>query len=254
MTFILLRAGNASSWTGPTGNNTWLLPGHTPTLIDAGVGTPEHIESIARALQGAALGSVLITHGHPDHAAGAPALAARWPGVRIRQFGSGADPLVDREQIAAGDLALVVMHTPGHATDHCCFVAEDDVFCGDLVRLGGTVVIPASHGGDLVQYLESLARVRGLHPRRLLPGHGPIIDDPAAIIDQYLRHRAERETQVIDALKVGCRTPQQIVMRLYVGLAPELMPAAAESVMAHLIKLSKEGKAIRKNEEWILSA
>ncbi len=252
MTPILLPAGNASSWTGPTGNNTWLLSGETPTLIDAGVGNADHIEAIDRALQGAPLASVLITHGHPDHASGAPALAARWPAVRIRRFGSARDPLIDNEQIAAGNSWLTVMHTPGHAPDHCCFVAANDVFCGDLVRLGGTVVIPASQGGDLAQYLASLERVRTMNPERLLPGHGPIIEDPAAIIEQYLRHRAEREAQVIDALKAGCRTPRQIVIRLYSGLPPELLPAATESVMAHLIKLANEGKAVRESEEWIL--
>jgi glyoxylase-like metal-dependent hydrolase (beta-lactamase superfamily II) len=250
---ILLSAGNASSWTGPTGNNTWLLRGQAPTLIDAGVGNAEHIDAIARELRGTALASVLITHSHPDHASGAPALAARWPGLRIRQFGGGSDPLVDNERIAAGDSRLTVMYTPGHAPDHCCFVAGKDVFCGDLVRLGGTVVIPASHGGDLAQYLESLRRVRGLNPERLLPGHGPIIEDPAAIIDQYLHHRAERETQVIDALRAGCRTPQQIVVRLYEGLPPELLPAAAESVIAHLIKLANEGKAVQESQEWRLT-
>ncbi len=99
MHHILLPALNASTWTGPTGTNTYLLPGRMPTLIDAGVGKPEHIEAIARELQGAPLALVLITHGHSDHAAGYLPLSARWPDVRIRQFGSGDQPIEDEEVI-----------------------------------------------------------------------------------------------------------------------------------------------------------
>jgi len=250
MTTLVLPAGNASAWTGPTGNNTYLLLGRVPTLVDAGVGNPEHIDAIARELGGRALALVLITHGHPDHAAGAPALTNRWPAVHIRQVGTGPNPILDHDRIEAGNSIVTAVHTPGHAPDHCCFLAEEDLFCGDLVRLGGTVVVPANRGGDLVQYLHSLRRVRDLRPRRLLPGHGPIIDDPGALIDEYLRHRAERELQITEALKAGCDTPERIVSRVYGGLAPALVPAAVESVLAHLIKLRDEGKAFKDRNSW----
>ena len=105
----------------------------------------------------------------------------------------------------AGSTTLTALHTPGHAPDHFCFldVATGDVYCGDLARRGGTIVVPASAGGDLAQYLASLRRIRALQPRRLLPGHGPIVLDPAALIDDYLQHRAEREAQVLDAAATG---------------------------------------------------
>ena len=92
MSHILLPAHNASTWTGPTGNNTYLLPGRVPTLIDAGVGKPEHVDAVAHALGGRPLALVLITHGHSDHVNGVPALVARWPDVRVRQFGAGNEP------------------------------------------------------------------------------------------------------------------------------------------------------------------
>jgi glyoxylase-like metal-dependent hydrolase (beta-lactamase superfamily II) len=239
---ILLRAGNASEWTGPTGNNTWLLPGRTPALVDAGVGHAAHLEALAAALGRAALASVLITHGHTDHVTGVPAIAARWPSVRV--LGSGFTALEDGQWIEAGNTRLRALHTPGHAPDHFCFFdeREGDLYCGDLVRHGGTVVIPASRGGDLQEYLDSLARVRALMPRRLLPGHGPAIDDPAAVIDRYIEHRAARERQILDALAAGCTTPESIVPRVYGPLSPVLLPAAAESVLAHLIKLRREGR------------
>ena len=122
MSHILLPAHNASTWTGPTGNNTYLLPGAVPTLIDAGVGKPEHVDAIADALGGRPLALVLITHGHSDHVNGVPALVARWPDVRIRQFGAGNEPILDGEVIAAGDRTVTAIHTPGHSPDHCCFL------------------------------------------------------------------------------------------------------------------------------------
>ena len=250
MKHILIPARNASTWTGPTGNNTYVLPGRVPTLIDAGVGNAEHLDDVARELEGRALEQLLITHGHSDHASGIPAIVARWPDVRVRQFGAGEHPIVDDERIDAGNGAVTVLHTPGHSPDHCCFVAGGEVFCGDLARSGGTIVIPAGRGGDLTQYLASLQRVRRLRPERLLPGHGPVIDDPDFVIDAYVRHRAQRDGQILDALAQGLTSPEDIASRIYGGLAPELTKAAAQTVLAHLIKLEREGRVSQREERW----
>jgi glyoxylase-like metal-dependent hydrolase (beta-lactamase superfamily II) len=247
---ILLPAGNASTWTGPTGNNTYLLPGRVPALIDAGVGDPQHLDAIARALGGPELALLLITHGHIDHVGGVPAILARWPNVDVRQFGSGPHAFSDGERIRAGDDEIVVLHTPGHSPDHCGFQVRDGIFCGDLLRIGGTVVIPASRGGDLKKYLQSLRRIRDLQPRQLFPAHGPIIDQPAAIIDAYLDHRLARERQVLEALQVAASTPEDIVGHVYDALPASLVSAAADSVLAHLIKLRDEGRVIEHDGRW----
>lgn len=246
---LLLHANNASPWTGPTGNNTYLLRGRLPALIDAGVGDEGHLKSIESALDGQALARVLITHGHPDHVGGLSKVLERWPSAEVIRFGH------ESELIEAGDTSLRMLHTPGHAPDHLCFFDERsrDVYCGDLARIGGSIVIPASKGGNLRHYLESLKRVRALAPKRLLPGHGPIVDDPTRLIDEYLRHRAQREDEIIAALRDGLRTPEAMVPRIYGVLNPALSAAAADSVLAHLVKLHDEQRAFVSDDGWTLS-
>ena len=227
VTPLLIPAGNPCAWTGPSGNNTWLLLGDEPALVDAGVGRPEHVDAIARALDGVPLARVLITHAHSDHVAGLPALQARWPGLRVCPP-DDVDP------------RLEIVPTPGHAPDHVCFFDREsrDLYCGDLARLGGTIVIPSRQGGDLRAYLESLDRVRDLAPRRMLPGHGPIIDDPIGLIDRYIAHRIQRERQIVEAMAAGAETVQEIVARIYPELPDSLRAAAEQTVEAHVKKLT----------------
>ena len=234
---LLIPAANPSEWTGPTGNNTWLVPGREPALVDAGTGRPEHVDAVARALDGVPLARVLITHWHPDHVSGLPALRDRWPRLVVVDSA--------REPIPAGDGVLEAVPTPGHAPDHLCFFDRQsrDLYCGDLARRGGTIVIPASKGGDLRAYLDSLRRVRALDPRRLLPGHGPIVEDPIALIDEYIAHREQREQQILKAILDGARTVPDIVRRVYPALPESLSDAAADSVRAHLMKLRDDGRA-----------
>ena len=251
---LLIPAGNPSLWTGPTGTNTYLLRGALPTLIDAGVGHATHIAAVEGHLAGQALAQVLLTHTHSDHASGVPAVLARWPQAAVRS--AAAAPLADGETLRAGDGSLTALHTPGHAPDHFCFLdeASGDVFCGDLIQAGATIVIPATRGGDLRAYLRSLERLRTVRPKRLLPGHGPVIEDPDAAIAEYIAHRARREAQVLDALRRGLTTPEEMVPVIYGRLAEVLARAAAESVLAHLRKLGEEGLAREEeNGGWRLT-
>ena len=247
---LRILAANASPWTGPTGNNTYLLTGRVPTLIDAGVGAPEHLDALAAALEGSPLAQVLITHSHSDHVGGIPALLARWPRAVVRNV--ALDNCRDGEVIAAGDAQLVALHTPGHAPDHFCFFDESrrDLYCGDLARLGGTIVIPASKGGNLAEYLAALRRIRDLAPARLLPGHGPVIEDVRGVIEGYLKHRAEREAEIYDAVASGCGAVADIVDRIYSDLHPDVVRAAAESVLAHLVKLRDEQRVVESEGRW----
>jgi glyoxylase-like metal-dependent hydrolase (beta-lactamase superfamily II) len=259
VTVIPLPAANPGPMTG-LGNWTYLLPGSAPLLVDAGVGQPAHLDALfALAPDGPDL--VLVTHVHPDHASGAPAIAARaararfmkypWPGPDTA-VGVDWTPLADGQRFDTAEGPLEVVHTPGHSPDHVVLwhEASATVFTGDLLVLGSTVVIPATHGGSLAAYLASLARVAGLRPKRALPAHGPVIDDPLALIAYYVAHRHERETQILEALSAGDATVPAIAARIYRQLDPALMPQAHESVLAHLLKLEDDGVATRRSDHW----
>ena len=117
---------------------------------------------------------------------------------------------------------------------------------------GGTVVIPAALGGNLADYLASLRRILDLKPARVLPAHGPEIEDVAALVRHYVEHRQRREEQVVAALRDGCATHEAIAGRIYDELPASLRRPAAETVRAHLVKLRDEGRAREADGRWVL--
>lgn len=240
------------------GNNTYLIAaqGGAATLIDAGVGDPRHLAELSAALQSSQsrLETVLVTHGHPDHASGAAALASAfhvscakrpWPG-QDEQFAVPWRTIDEGELLQAGDETLRVLHTPGHSPDHLAFWHEPTrtILTGDLVVAGSSVMIHTSKGGDLSQYLQSLERVRALSARVLLPAHGSRVEHPDALLNGYLEHRRLRERQVVGALEAGHRTVEAVAESIYHGLDATLMAAARENVRAHLAKLQADGVAV----------
>jgi glyoxylase-like metal-dependent hydrolase (beta-lactamase superfamily II) len=230
------------------GTNTWILrePGAARSVVvDPGPDDEAHLQAVLAAA--GPVGLVLFTHRHFDHT-DALARFAELTGAPSRstdpKFSRGAPPLVDGETIEVDGLAIEVLATPGHTTDSTCFrlAADGSMLSGDTILGRGTTVI-AHPDGVLGPYLDSLAHIRELIEEglvtRILPGHGPVIDQPGAVVDFYLEHRAERLDQVRAAVKAGAVTPHDVVERVYSDVDEILWPAAELSVAAQLDYLSR---------------
>lgn len=226
------------------GTNTWVLgaPGSAElVVVDPGPDDVEHIERLA-GLEGvlrARITLVLISHRHGDHTDGIDKLVDA-TGATVRAVGSGflrgfGGHLRDGEVIEAAGLRIAVLATPGHTGDSVSFVLDDAVLTADTVLGRGTTVID-SDDGSLADYLESLRRLRGLGSRRVLPGHGPELDDLAAVADMYLAHREQRLDQVRRALRTlgDDATARQVVEQVYADVDQKLWDAAESSVRAQL--------------------
>lgn len=225
------------------GTNTWILrePGAARSVVvDPGPSDEAHLQAVLAAA--GEVGLVLFTHRHVDHTE-ALGRIVELTGAPTRstdpEFSRGADPLVDGETIDVDGLSIEVIATPGHTTDSTCFLltAEGSLLSGDTILGRGTTVI-AHPDGVLGPYLDSLAHVRELAEEglvgRILPGHGPVIDEPAAVVDFYLEHRAERLDQVRAAVEAGATTAREVVEAVYHDVDESLWGAAELSVAAQL--------------------
>ena len=226
------------------GTNTWILGSRRTVVVDPGPDDPEHLRRVADEAGDVAL--VLLTHGHPDHSAGAKALAERL-GVPVRAVDPrhrlGDEGLGDGEHVTVDDLVVTVLATPGHSSDHVCFVLPEEgiVLTGDHVLGRGTTVV-VHPDGRMRDYLDSLARLADIGATRLLPGHGPIVDNPAEVIAYYVAHRAERLREVEAAVHAGARTAREVVERVYADVDRALWRAAEQSVRAQLDLLVETGR------------
>ena len=225
------------------GTNTWLLnaPGGRTVVVDPGPDDKSHLDRV-RA-EGGDIALVLLTHGHPDHSAGAKTLA-RELGVPVRAVDMhhrlGDEGLGDGEHVTVDDLVVTVLATPGHSSDHVCFVLPEGgtVLTGDHVLGRGTTVV-AHPDGRLRDYLDSLDRLAQVGATTLLPGHGPEIENAAEVVAYYVRHRHERLEQVRAAVEGGATTPREVVERVYADVDRRLWPAAEQSVRAQLDYLAE---------------
>ncbi len=227
------------------GTNTWVLraePGAPSLVVDPGPLDERHLAAVA--LAAGDVRAVLLTHGHADHAEGARAFAER-VGCGVRALDPahrlGDEGLGDGDVVAVRGLELRVVATPGHTSDSLSFhlPAGGAVLTGDTVLGRGTTVV-AHPDGQLGAYLGSLRRLRALAEQHevssVLPGHGPVVEDPLTVLDRYLAHRRERLEQVADALReLGPgATAQQVVERVYADVDRVLWGAAELSVRAQL--------------------
>jgi glyoxylase-like metal-dependent hydrolase (beta-lactamase superfamily II) len=248
----LIRAPNPGPMT-LDGTNTWMITDAEvgALVIDPGPAIESHLEAVLAACQ-PRLVMIILTHRHLDHSEGAAALAARGGcGVRSAdpQFRIGTDGLDAGEQLTVGAITLEVLETPGHTSDSRSLLLSGPdrisrLITGDMVLGRGTTVITYPDG-DLAAYFDSLDLLERLVAIRnvteLLPGHGPVVTEPAGWLSFYRRHRQERLDQVRAALAAGDRTPGEVVARVYADVDRGLWPAAEQSVRAQLDYLRAHG-------------
>lgn len=264
-----LLCGNPGPFTW-RGTNTWIIgAGDSVAVLDPGPEDADHLAAILRATEGERITHILVSHTHRDHSPGVAALKAA-TGARSYGFGPHMTPpdqggeggdhtfrpdvtLTDGAAVEGEDWRLTAIHTPGHCANHLCFALEGTgvLFSADHVMSWSTSVV-SPPDGDMVAYMRSLARLAGRDDRLYLPGHGAPLPEPASFVAALTAHRLEREAKVLDALRAAHRaTATELVSPVYgPALDARLVPAAARSLLAHLIKLGAEGAAARDGEYW----
>lgn len=266
-----VRADNASAMTG-SGTNAYLLGEAQVAVIDPGPDDPAQLDALLASLgPGEEIAAILITHAHLDHSAIAPRLsqitgapvhafgpadAGRSPAMQalakagLSSGGEGIDHgfapdvlLPDGAWISLGDLAIEAIHTPGHMGGHLCFGVDGLLFSGDHA-MGWATSLVSPPDGDMGAYMRSLARLSARSWHQMLPGHGETVADPAARLAELAGHRRKREAEVLAELARAPGTAAELARRIYTDTPAALLPAATRNVLAHLIDLAENNRAI----------
>ncbi len=257
-----LTAPNPGMMTGP-GTNTYIVGGAALALIDPGPENDAHLQATL-ALVGDRLRWILCTHTHTDHSPGARALKAATGaeviGMRAPPHGHQDGAFLPDREFAHGDVldcgefSLRALHTPGHASNHLCYLLECEklLFTGDHIMQGSTVVINPPDG-DMVAYLQSLESLLALDIERVAPGHGHPILDPHAEARRLIAHRLKREQKVVEAFSAANpATLDELLPIVYADTPERLHQVARRSLHAHLLKLVHDGRIWQQGERWKL--
>lgn len=255
-----LIAPNAGMMTGP-GTNTYLLGERHIAVIDPGPAIDTHIQQIIDVAAAPVLW-ILVTHTHPDHSPAAMALATATgaevlgiPAPQGRHQDSTFSPdriLADRDVFSTDEFELEVVHTPGHASNHLCYLHTDCrwLFTGDHIINGSTVVIDPPDG-SMSDYIQSLQKLRSMAIDALAPGHGAVLENVEEALNWIISHRLEREAKVVEKLAAHPATSlAELVVHVYDDVNASLHSLAERSLLAHLLKLELEGRAIQHENRW----
>lgn len=255
-----LVAPNPGMMTGP-GTNTYLVGEREVAVIDPGPAIEVHVDAIEELSPGP-IRWILVTHTHPDHSPAALPLAAN-SGAELLGMPAPEGEVQDKtfvphRVLGEGDLletdefTIRAVHTPGHASNHLCYRHESLrwLLTGDHIMSGSTVVIDPPDG-NMKHYLESLERLRDLELAVLAPGHGPLIDNPDKVVDWLINHRLKREAKVVAAMEGNPGLALlELTPHVYGDVDARLHRLASRSLLAHLLKLEVEGRAVCEDDKW----
>ncbi|MEJ0028135.1 MAG: MBL fold metallo-hydrolase [Rhizomicrobium sp.] len=256
------------------GTGVYIVGAKDVAVIDPGPDLPEHVETLKRVLDGRRVTHILLTHAHSDHSPAARPLK-EWSGAPTYAFGphgSGRDDgpkveaggdmdftpdiRVEDGEILRGDgFALECVYTPGHTSNHMCYALQEEkaLFTGDHI-MGWSTTVVTPPDGDMAQYIASVEKLQGRDDAILYPTHGAPVTDPGPFLAAYREHRLDRERQVLASIAAGRDTIPAMVAHMYADVDVRLHPAASRSVLAHLIKLEREGRVARDGERYRISA
>ncbi len=256
------------------GTGTYVIGRGRVAVIDPGPDLPEHIDNLRAELAGEEIAHILVTHTHADHSPGArqlkaltgaptygfgPHASGRYQRGEVVEAGADLEFVPDRvlrdgDLLEADGLRVEAVHTPGHCSNHLCFALPEQgaLFTGDHVMAWSTSIV-SPPDGDMAEYMASLQRLLTRKDTRYFPTHGAPIEDPKPFVEAYVRHRKQRERQILECLAAGTHTIDAMVPLMYVGLPPFLFPAAARSVFAHMLLLVEQER-VRCDGEASLTA
>ena len=252
-----------------TGTGTYIVGQRQVAVIDPGPRDPAHLEAILAAVEGEQVTHILVTHHHLDHSPLAMRLKARTgaviygckapppsgPHAQVRlEAGADGDFVPDVEVCEGGVIAgagwtLEAIPTPGHTSNHLCYALKEEnaLFSGDHIMGWSTTVI-SPPDGDMGDYFQSLETIKTRDFSTLWPTHGPPVTDPAPFVQAYIDHRKAREKQILGALAGGHTRIKAMVPELYKDVDSRLYPAAAHSVMAHMVQMVRDGRLVTDGE------
>ena len=248
------------------GTNSYIVGSGQLAVIDPGPDDDAHLAALLRAIDGRPVSHILVTHTHRDHSPAAHVLARRTGaelvGNIIANDGFQDDSFVDARQLAqdealkTDEFTLRALLTPGHVSNHICYLVEEDalLMTGDHIMGGSTVVIVPPHG-NMQHYIESLRRMLNYRVEHLAPGHGDLIGNPRGEIEHLIAHRLKREAKVVDALtRLGAVSIETLTPVVYDDVDPVMHSWAAMSLHAHLLKLRDDGRAGEQDTLWRMLA